>query len=321
MKNNRNKPNKKIYRIRNWSEYNKTLKCRGSITFWFGEDVCSKWLETKKSGKPGASMTYSNTAIETYLTIMALYRLPLRCAEGFLTSLFELMRLNLPVPEYSTVSRRRKNLEIELPYTARDEGIHVVIDSTGIKIYGEGEWKVRQHGWQRRRTWRKLHIGVDESTCEIVAGVVTHSEVADGSVLANVLEQIVEPIKQVSLDGAYDWQSNYEKIEERQARAVIPPRKNAKINQRKQHGVTPLTRDESLRRIRQIGRPQWKEETGYHRRSLAETTMFRMKRIFGPTLDSRIFESQANDLFIRCRLLNKMTELGRPDSYVVEITS
>lgn len=264
-------------------------------------------------------MTYSNTAIETYLTIMAIYRLPLRCAEGFLASLFELMGLSLPVPEYTTVSRRRQKLEITLPYTVRDGGIHVVVDSTGIKIYGEGEWKVRQHGWQRRRTWRKLHIGIDESTCEIMAGVVTYSNVADGSVLADVLEQITEPIKQVSLDGAYDWQACHEKIEEHKARAVIPPRKNAKINQRKQHGLTPLTRDESLRRIRQIGRPQWKVETGYHRRSLAETTMFRIKRIFGPTLDSRIFESQANDLFVRCKMLNKLIALGRPESYIVEV--
>jgi len=317
MKKNVNDPKPK-YRVTNWSEYNKALKQRGSITFWFSEDVQEKWLTNEKTGKRGASQTYSDLAIETFLTVMALYKLPLRAAEGFIHSIFALADIKLGVPEYSTVSRRRIGLNVVLPRKVSESMIHVVIDSTGIKIFGEGEWKVRQHGYSKRRTWRKLHLAVNEATCEIVACVVSENSLTDGETLPDLLEQIPEPIEQVSTDGAYDWFSCYESIAQRQAKAAIPPRENAKIKQRKKVGVESLPRDENLRRIRQIGRKNWKIESGYHRRSLAETSMFRFKQIFGGSVHSRSFESQAVDLFVRCALLNRMTWLGMPVSEKID---
>lgn len=318
MKKNVNDPKPK-YRVTNWPEYNKSLKQRGSVTFWFSDDVQEKWLTNEKTGKRGASQTYSDLAIETFLAVMALYKLPLRAAEGFIRSIFELTGLKLGVPEYSTVSRRRLGLKVVLPRKVSDREIHVVIDSTGVKIFGEGEWKVRQHGYSKRRTWRKLHLAVNEATCEIVASVVSENSLTDGDALADLLEQIPEQIEQVSTDGAYDWFSCYESITQRQAKAVIPPRENAKIKQRKKVGVEPLPRDENLRRIRQIGRRNWKIESCYHRRSLAETSMFRFKQIFGGSVHSRSFESQAVDLFVRCALLNRMTWLGMPVSEKVGV--
>lgn len=205
-----------------------------------------------------------------------------------------------------------------MPRNVSENATHVVIDSTGVKIFGEGEWKVRQHGYSKRRTWRKLHLAVNEATSEIMACVVSESALSDGEALADLLEQIPEQIEQVSTDGAYDWFSCYESIAQRQARAVIPPRENAKIKQRKKVGIEPLPRDENLRRIRQIGRKNWKQESGYHRRSLAETSIFRFKQIFGGSVHSRTFESQAVDLFVRCALLNRMTWMGMPVSKKIE---
>ena len=306
------------YRVKNWSEYNKALKQRGSITFWFSEEVQENWLMKEKTGKRGASQIYSDLAIETFLAVMALYKLPLRSTEGFIRSIFALSGLKLGVPEYSTVSRRRFSLKVNLPRKVSENATHVVIDSTGVKIFGEGEWKVRQHGYSKRRTWRKLHLAVNEATSEIMASVVSENSLTDGEALADLLEQIPEQIEQVSTDGAYDWFSCYESIAQRQARAVIPPRENAKIKQRKKVGIEPLPRDENLRKIRQIGRKNWKKESGYHRRSLAETSMFRFKQIFGGSVHSRTFESQAVDLFVRCALLNRMTWLGIPVSEKIE---
>lgn len=318
MKKNVNDPKPK-YRVKNWPEYNKSLKQRGSVTFWFSDEVQENWLMKEKTGKRGASQIYSDLAIETFLVVMALYKLPLRGTEGLIRSLFALADIKLGVPEYSTVSRRRLSLNVILPRKVSESAIHVVIDSTGIKIFGEGEWKVRQHGYSKRRTWRKLHLAVNEATCEIVACVVSENSLTDGEALPDLLEQIPESLEQVSTDGAYDWLSCYDSIAQRKAKPIIPPRENAKIKQRKKAGVEPLLRDENLRRIRQIGRKNWKIESGYHRRSLAETSMFRFKQIFGGSVHSRSFESQAVDIFVRCVLLNRMTWLGMPVSEKIEV--
>jgi Transposase DDE domain len=192
-----------------------------------------------------------------------------------------------------------------------------VVDSTGIKVYGEGEWKTRLHGISKRRTWRKLHLGIDEATGEILAVVVTTNDVSDGQLLPDLLDQIDDPIAQVSGDGAYDQRQCYDAIQQRQAIATIPPRRNAKIWQHGKMKATRLHRDQNLRRIRQVGRKAWKRESGYHRRSLAETTMFRFKTIFGERLSSRDFDNQAVELFIKCAALNRMIQIAKPDSYPV----
>lgn len=306
------------YRIRNWSEYNAGLKQRGSLTFWIDESVLQEWIDPYLSGKRGASNSYSDLAILTMATVKSVYRLAGRQCQGFLESIFELMGIELPVPDHSTLSRRLGKLEVSLPVIPKEGARHVVVDSTGIKVYGEGEWKTRQHGVSKRRTWRKLHLGVDEATGEILAAVVTTNDVHDGEVLSDILEQIEDKLEQVSTDGAYDHRHCYDKVAERGAKPVIPPRKDAVIWQHGNCKSPPHPRDENLRYIRKHGRKKWKREAGYHRRSLAETTMFRFKVIFGSNLRSRKFDNQAVELFIKCVALNRMIQVAKPDSYEVK---
>ncbi len=214
---------------------------------------------------------------------------------------------------------------MELPVIPKVQAVHVVVDSTGVKVYGEGEWKVRTHGVAKRRTWRKLHLGVDQGSGEILAAVVTTNDLADCEVLSDLLEQIDHPIEQVSGDGSYDTFDCYdaftkcaEGITQRGATAIIPPRSNAKIQQHPHEIAHPHPRDENLRRVNQVGRKQWKQESGYHRRSLSETTIFRLKTINGCKLRRRFFDNQAVELFLQCAALNRMSQLGKPDSYKVE---
>ena len=307
---------KNQYRIRNWSEYNAGLKHRGSITFWLSADVIEEWIIVEKTRKRGASNTYNDIAIATMSTIKSIFSLAGRQTQGFVESLFELMQIDLPVPDHSSVSRRLGRLKIKLPVKKKESARHLVIDSTGVKVYGEGEWKTRQHGISKRRTWRKLHLGIDETTGEIISAVATTNDYHDSQVLGDILDGVEDPISQVSTDGAYDTKSCYEQIERKEAKAVIPPRKNAKIQQHGNCRAPRLTRDENLRAIRQIGRKKWKRESGYHRRSIAETTMFRLKCIFGGSLSSRQFDNQAVELFLQCAALNRMIQLCKPESYI-----
>lgn len=277
--------------------------------------MIADWINLQKSGKRGRSNTYADTAILCMATLQEVYHLRLRSTEGLLLSLMKLMKLDLTVPDYSTLCRRRKSLEVVLPRRPRNEPLHVVADSTGVKVFGEGEWKVRQHGYTRRRTWRKLHVGVNEATGEIVAAVVSTNNFTDGQVLPDLLDQVDEEIAQVTGDKAYDKRKCYEAIRARKARAAIPPQKGAHIWQHGNSKAERLIRDENLRRIRTIGRKRWKEEAGYHRRSLAETAVFRVKMIFGERVSARGFEGQAAQVLVRCAALNRMTQLGMPDSY------
>ena len=309
---------KPSYRIRNWSEYDAALKQRGSLTFWIDEVVIAGWINEQKSGRRGASKHYSDGAIALMATVQALFNLPGRQTEGFLESLFGLMGIDLPVPDHSTLSRRIGKVAVELPVAPSTGGIHVVVDSTGVKVYGEGEWKVRQHGVDKRRTWRKLHVGVNESTGEILAAVASTNNVSDDEAFADILKGIENEIAQVSGDGAYDKRKCYDQISARGATPTIPPRKDAARwdNDPETGEVHP--RNQVLERIDEVGRQQWKQESGYHRRSLAETTMFRFKTIFGGTLRRRRFDNQAVELFLKCAALNRMIQLGKPDSDKVE---
>jgi hypothetical protein len=306
------------YRIRNWSEYSAGLKQRGSLTFWIDESVLETWIVEDLSGNPGASVFYHDLAITTMATLKAVYRLAGRQCQGFMESIFALMAIELPVPEHSTLSRRLGQLSIQLPVIPKQGARHVVVDSTGVKVYGEGEWKTRQHGISKRRTWRKLHLGVDEATGEILGATVTTNNVADGQVLPELLDQIDDEIEQVSGDGAYDQKQCYDAIQARKAKATIPPRRGAKIWHHGNRKAERHNRDENLRRVRKVGRKAWKQESNYHRRSLAETTMFRLKTIFGGSVCSRKFDNQAVELFIKCAALNSMIQIAKPDTYRVE---
>jgi IS5 family transposase len=227
------------------------------------------------------------------------------------------LSINISVPCYTTLCRRRRTLEVSLPKRAKSAPLHLVVDSRDVKVYGEGEWKVRQHGWTRRRTWRKLHIGVDEASGEIRAATVTTNNYGDGQVLPDLLAQVESKLSQVTGDGGYDDRQCYAVISERGARAVIPPQRGARIWQHGNSKQERHARDENVRGIRRHGRSKWKRESHYHRRSVAETTMFRLKMIFGERVAARGFDGQAAQMLVRCAVLNWMTHLGMPRSYAV----
>ena len=314
-----------VYRLRNWSAYNQSLKQRGNVTFWFSETAIRNWYY-KGPVQQGAQFRYSDLSIETVLTLKVLYHLPLRQAEGFANSILDLMGLSLEAPDYTTLSRRQACLEVVLPVQASHRAVHVVVDSSGLKVYGEGEWKVRQYGFSKRRTWRKLHLGVDESTGEFLGVTLTTNSVDDASQVGPLLGQIRRLVSAFGGDGSYDKQKVYETLsnpphQDEPIRPIIPPRSNAKIWQHGNCQETPLPRDEHLRTIRKIGSRRWKQESGYHRRSLAETGVCRYKRIVGSQLSARMIERQQTEVKIGCSILNRMALLGMPDSFKVELAA
>jgi len=300
------------YRIRNWSEYNAGLKQRGSLTVWLNEDAIRHWYAPKRATRRGSNRIYSDLAITTFETLKSVYGLAGRQTEGLLRSLLELMQVNLSVPEHSTISRRKKALSAPLPVKSNSSAIHLVVDSTGVKVYGEGEWKTRQHGISKRRTWRKLHVAVNESTGEILAAEVTLNTVHDSEVLGDLLDDVDASVEQVSADGAYDTRQCYELLQGKGAKALIPPRKNAKIWKHGNCRGPAHPRDENLRFIRKYGRKAWKRHSCYHRRSIAETTVGRFKSIFGGTVKSRNFANQVAELRVKCAVLNRMLHIAKP---------
>lgn len=308
---------KTTYRIRNWREYDISLRQRGSLTFWISEDLLEKWTTKEKTGARGASPLSTDQAIELMAVVKFLFHQAGRQAEGFLRSIFELMKVSLPVPDHTTFSRRLATLKIHLPVKQANKARHIVADSTGVKVYGEGEWKVRRHGYSKRRRWRKLHLCVDQATLEIVSVGASTNSVSDGEMLPELLEAVAGEVSQVSADGAYDQRKVYDAINELHAEAAIPPRRGARIWQHGNSKTERLVRDENLRSIRKSGRKKWKQESNYHRRSLAETTVLRYKTIFGEKSQSRKIENQFTEMFIKCATLNRITHLGMPDSYKV----
>ena len=295
------------YQVRNWSEYDRALVNRGSLTVWFDEQsIAQGWTppRPKGRGKPGS---YSDLAIQTCLTIKTLFRLPYRATEGLMRSLMRLCGLDLPVPDHTHMSRRAATLSAAIPRRKRNGPIHVVVDSTGLKIFGEGEWKVRQHGVGKRRTWRKIHLAVDESAKDIIGVEVTTADWGDSEVFAPLLDQVEGEVSQVSADGAYDTEGTHAAIAERGAKATIPPREGA-VPWGEDH-----PRDAILSEIATKGRSGWKNDSGYHRRSLAENMMYRLKQL-GDRLYSRTFERQVNEVHVRAAIINQFTYLGMPDS-------
>lgn len=290
---------------------------RGSITFWLSEDVAQTWYHVGKKQR-GAQFDYSDHAIRLMLTVKEVFHLTNRQVEGFMRSVFQLLHLALAVPDHSTLSKRSKRLHIPLPKKAHGR-LNIVMDSTGLKIYGEGEWKVRTHGKSKRRTWRKLHVGVDPVSGEIQAAALTANSISDDEMVEPLFQQIAQPITEFAADGSYDKRRVYASLQTHSpnARVLIPPRKNARIWQHGNRRAERLKRDENLRYLRKHGRSAWKRESGYHVRSLAETAMFRLKTIFGAELSARSLETQTTQALIRCAALNKMTQAGMPQSYKV----
>ena len=308
--------NKPAYRLRNWSQYNQALVERASLTVWFSEDVLDQWYYQGPKQR-GAQWTYTDLVIETALTLKAVFRLGFRQSQGLLSSILVLLDVDRTVPDFSTLCRRQKTLSVDWGTVRSEQARHVVIDSTGLKVYGEGEWKVRQHGWSKRRTWRKLHLGVDETTGEVVATVLTDNATDDAAMGPALLDQVADEIEAVGADGAYDKQKVYRVLTARKIAPMIPPRRDAVIWQHGNCKAPPHPRDEALRYIPRHGRKKWKRDSGYHRRSKAENAMYRFKTIFGSSLWARTMENQQLEARIKTRVLNRMTALAMPESYVV----
>jgi len=303
---------KRQYRIRNWRDYNSALVQRGSLTLWVEQGVAGCWRDTAAPVKRGRRRFYSDLAITCALTLREVYHLPLRSTQGLVSSVLRLLGAELPAPHYSTLSRRAASLYVRLPRLGKGP-LHLAVDSTGVKLYGEGEWRVRLHGAEKRRTWRKLHLLLDHATHEAVACSMSEQYVLDRKELAGLLRGVEGEVAEVLGDGAYDFQDCYKAIHARGARAVIPPQ----VRARERSGSEFGDRNAAVLRGREVGRDEWKKEAGYHRRSLAETAMMRLKTIFSDRLKAREWRRQETELRLRCAALNRMTSLGMPQSYAV----
>ena len=313
------------YKIENWSEYNKALIERGKITLWVEEGLIESWINPDKNGRRGRSNTYSDKAIKFCLILKYLFRLPYRAAEGWINSLIELMRIDLKSPSYTQMQRRSKKLNVKLSRMPEPKGnLDIVVDSTGLKVYGEGEWKVRQHGVGKRRTWKKLHITMDPLDHEIVSWKLTENDKSDDQVFPDLLKNIEEDVITSFGDGAYDKKPCYDACHEKGTSLITPPRKDAILQKEKKIELSMVPRDRAIERIKSLekklgsieeARKQWKIEADYHTRSVAETAMFRFKTICGENLSSRTAENQRTEVALKINILNQFTKLGMPKSF------
>lgn len=258
-------------------------------------------------------MKYADVAIRCCLLLREVFHLPLRQTQGLTRSIFRLLDIDLPAPHYSLLSRRARLLSISLAPPSAKPIKHLVFDASGLKVFGEGEWKVRTHGQDYRRRWRKLHIGLDADSQQVVVALLTDADVVDPRTLPRQLKQIDATIERVYGDGAFDSRACYKAIHQRGARAIIPPRRGSVLWQ----DDYLKDRNRNLRGVLKHGLKAWKRRRGYHKRSLVETAFFRLKAIFSDKLRSRRDDTQATEAMLRCAALNRMTNLGMPDSYRV----
>ena len=291
------KPASDKYKTTNWPSYHAALKSRGALMIWL--DPVLKWA-AEPTGKRGRNPTFSDAAIQLCLTIKCLFGLALRQATGMVESLLRLANLDWVVPDSSTISRRQKTLEVTIPARQSQGGLHLLVDSTGIKMLGEGEWKTKKHGAEYRRQWRKVHLGIDAETLEIRAIEVTDNKTGDAPMLPELMNQIPESEQIKECHNA---------IAARGAAAIIPTRKNAQF--RKENTAGARARNAILRATKYLGRAIWKKWSGHHRRSLVETKM-RCFKLLGERVMARDFERQVAELQVRVAILNRFTQLGTP---------
>src|SRR6202790_354657 len=298
------------YRVTNWPEYDAALVQRGSITVWLTEEAVAAW-HAPATGTRGGQPIYSAIAIETGLARRLVFHQPLRQTEGLLRSIADVLEINIAIPDHTTLSRRGGGLTILPKQIDRDEPLHLLVDSTGLKIYGEGEWLDQKHSIRSRRRWRKLHLGMDANTHEIVAVELTPDDIGDGTEIPSLLDQIDADVASMTADGAYDGEAVYDAVAERYpgAAVIIPPRVTAVTG-----GTTAIQRDLHIATIAKHGRMGWQRRSGYNRRSLIGTAMFRYKTIISRRLHARTLPNQPTEAKIGCGVLNRMTALGMPVS-------
>jgi hypothetical protein len=313
---NRHPKYKTAYRVINWREYDQALRDRGDITLWISQDAIDAWAPSQ-TRKRGAQPAYADIAIETALTFRLLCHLPLRQTEGFLGSVLSLMDLALPCPDHTTLSRRNATVEVRRQIDRAPQGsICVIVDSTGLKVCGQDEWHAQKHGEKKRKSWKKLHLGVDNQA-QIIASTVTGSHEQDPSQVPELLTQIEGAIACFVGDGIYDQEPVYSAVETHApgARVIIPPRKDAVLSPTAT--TSPTQRDQHLLEIERVGRFGRKWASRYYDQAHAENAFSRFKRIFGGTLRAKRDEAQEREAALACQLLNRMLELGQPQSYPV----
>ena len=303
---------RKSYKTTNWPEYEAGLRQRGSLTVWLSEDELKGWESPKRGQrKPGGQQQYSSHAIETALTVGMVFHLGLRQAEGFLRSLFSLLDLDCRAPDHTTISRRARKLgKLPICPPAGKRPVHILVDSTGLKIHVGNLRKPPKH-----RDWRKLHINVDALTGDVVASDLTSKGARDASRVPALLRQVERPLASVRADGAYDKAAVYEVIEShtagRSPRVLIPPKKNAQV---KPHVAALRERNRNIRSRARLGKRQWHTRSGYSRRSIVENTAYRYKALIGSVMRSRTLQGQRVEARVGCKILNTMAGLGMPES-------
>jgi hypothetical protein len=300
------------YRVTNWAEYDASLKRRGSLTVWFTDEAVAAWRAEPRT-TPGGQPHYSALAITTALTMRIVFGLGLRQTEGLIGSVIELLGLDLSVPDHSTLSRRAKTLEVAPLRRAATSPLHLLVDSTGLKLGGAGEWLIEKHGTSRRRSWRKLHIGIDADSGEIVAIEVTGKDIDDAAMVDPLLRQIADPIASFSADGLYDQDRVSQAVTERDpdAAIIVPPRTGAVASATADTAPTP--RDRHLRMIAERGRMAWQKASGYNLRAKVEASIGRYKRVIGNALRSRADQTEATEIALAAAALNRMLAFGRPN--------
>ena len=300
------------YRVANWPEYERGLIQRGNVTVWLTPEAVASWTPGC-NGKRGGQRRYSDLAIETALTLRLVFHLPFRQAEGFLNSLFAIMGVELSAPDHTTLSRRGQGLNVALRRVPTGEPIHLIVDSTGLSIVGEGEWAAAKHGGKGKRGWKKLHLGVDGSGA-IIGQILTDGNADDAKTGLALLPAVEHDIASITADAAYDTIAIYGAAHERGAKVVVPPTRTATVSRR---GRRSASRDRTIRRVKKVGRRQWKKESGYHRQGTVENAFFRYKSMIGDQLRARAQRAQETEAVIACTLLPRMAELGRPSSYAI----
>jgi len=305
------------YRVQNWPEYDRALQQRGSLTVWVTPEALAAW-QPPRTGQRGRPRDYSEVAIETGHLLRLAFGRAWRQTEGLLRSIVGLLGLTVGVPDHTTFARRSPGLVLAaaLARVQASGPVQVVIDATGLKIYGAGEWLVEKHGERGRREWRKLHLAVDPDSGEVLACELTSNEEGDASQVGPLLDQVPGPLGAVIADGAYDGEPVYSAVAERQpdppVTVVIPPRATAVPSNAAD--TMPSQRDRHIELIRDKGRMGWQKTVGYGRRALGETAMFRYKALIGPGLRARTLAAQKTEARVGCAVLNRMTRLGRPVS-------
>jgi hypothetical protein len=302
---------KQKHRVTDWAEYDAGLRARGSLTVWFTPEAVEAWRAEPRTGR-GGQPSYSALAIATALTLRAVFRLALRQTEGLIGSVLRLLGLDLPVPDHSTLSRRAETLEVARP-KAGSAPVHLLVDSTGLRLCGPGEWLVEKHGARRRRAWRVLHLATDADTGRIVASVLTGRDADDGSRVGPLLDRTDGPVASFTGDGAYDRDDVYAEVAARHpdADVIVPPRSSAVPSDTAE--TAPTKRDVHLRCIAGRGRMGWQRASGYGWRALVESDISRWKRVVGDGLRSQTDGRQATEVAIAADALNRMLDLGRPN--------